>query len=89
MLLHPETKTVRFSAAFARKQGTNGSNAPSGSAAYAVKPDTTLKNVPKMAKEVAKLAILDQAGLVTDADAFVSVSQGEHGFRFVWEVWRS
>ena len=29
-----------------------------------------------------KLAISDQTGLVVDADAFVSVSQGEHKFRF-------
>ena len=49
-----------------------------------------------MAKEDANLAISDQAGLVADEenescelaksndieDAFVSVSQGEHGFRF-------
>ena len=36
---------------------------------------------PKMKKEDANLAISDQAGLVADADAFVSVSQGERDFR--------
>ena len=33
-------------------------------------------------KEDANLAISDQAGLVADADAFVSISQGEREFRF-------
>ena len=47
VLLYLEKKTVGFPAAFARKQGTNGSSAPSGSAAAAVTPDTTLTNVPK------------------------------------------
>ena len=37
---------------------------------------------PKMKKEDASLAISDQAGLVANADAFVSVSQGEREFRF-------
>ena len=36
----------------------------------------------KMKKEDANLAISDQAGLVADTDAFVSVSQGEREFRF-------
>ena len=47
VLLHLDKKTVRFPAAFARKQDTNGSSASSGSAASAVKPDTTLTNVPR------------------------------------------
>ena len=38
---------------------------------------------PKMKNEDANLAISDQAGLVADADAFVSVSQEEHEFRLV------
>ena len=37
---------------------------------------------PKMKNDDANLAISDQAGLVADADAFVSVSQEEHEFRF-------
>ena len=37
---------------------------------------------PKMKKEDANLAISDQMGLVADADAFVSISQGEREFRF-------
>ena len=37
---------------------------------------------PKMKKEDANLVISDQAGLVADADAFVSVFQGEHEFGF-------
>ena len=37
---------------------------------------------PKMKKEDADLAISDQASLVADADAFVSVSQGERELRF-------
>ena len=37
---------------------------------------------PKMKKENADLAISDQVGLVADADAFVSISQGEREFRF-------
>ena len=37
---------------------------------------------PTMKKEDANLAILDQAGLVAGADAFVSVSQGGREFRF-------
>ena len=45
--LHREKRAVRFLAAFARKQGINGSSAPSGSAASAEKPDTTLINVPR------------------------------------------
>ena len=36
-----------------------------------------------MKNEDANLAISDQAGLVADADAFVSVSQEEHEFRLV------
>ena len=36
----------------------------------------------KMKKEDANLAISDQVGLVADADAFVSIFQGEHEFRF-------
>ena len=71
-----QKKTVRFPAASARKQGTNGSSAPSGSTGH------DPHKCPKMAKEDANLAISDQAGLVADADAFVSVSQGEHEFRF-------
>ena len=47
LLHHLEKKTERFPAVFARKQGTNGSSVPSGSAASAVKPDTTLTNVPR------------------------------------------
>ena len=35
-----------------------------------------------MKKEDANLAISDQVGLVADADAFVSISQGEREFRF-------
>ena len=45
--LHREKRAVRFFAAFARKQGINGSSAPNGSAASAEKPDTTLINVPR------------------------------------------
>ena len=37
---------------------------------------------PKMKKEDANLAISDHVGLVADADAFVSISQGEREFRF-------
>ena len=37
---------------------------------------------PKMKKEDANLAISDQVGLVADADAFVSISQGEREFCF-------
>ena len=37
---------------------------------------------PKMKKEDANLAISDQVGLVADADAFVSISQGEREFPF-------
>ena len=36
-----------------------------------------------MKKEDANLAISDQVGLVADADAFVSISQGEREFRLV------
>ena len=44
---------------------------------------------PKMKKEDANLAISDQAGLVANADAFVSISQGEREFRFGWSgEWR-
>ena len=35
-----------------------------------------------MNKEDPNLAILDEVGLVADADAFVSISQGEHEVRF-------
>ena len=47
MLPHLKKKTVRSPAAFARKHSINGASAPSGSVASAVKPDTTLTNVPR------------------------------------------
>ena len=37
---------------------------------------------PKMKKEDANLAISDQAGLVANADVFISISLGEREFRF-------
>ena len=37
---------------------------------------------PKMKKEDVNLAVSDQVGLVADADAFVSIFQGEREFRF-------
>ena len=81
VLLYLEKKTVRFAAAFVRKQGTNRSSAPSGSAASGETGHDPNK-CPKMKNEDANLAISDQASLVADADAFVSVSQEEHEFRF-------
>ena len=82
MLLHLEKKTIRFPVAFARKQGTNGSSAPGGSAVSAVKPDTTLTNVPRWQRRTLTWRFWIMRAWSRKRTRSSPFLNGEHEFRF-------